>query len=60
MLTRSLALELEYLTGERSEPLMLRRPFAENLMGFPMTWTQLERQETPSSRKSRKSSGGQS
>ncbi|TWA89558.1 hypothetical protein FBZ96_11926 [Bradyrhizobium stylosanthis] len=60
MLTRSLALELEYLTGVQQGPLMLARPFAENYMGFPITWTLLKHSATRSSRKSRKSSDGQS
>ena len=34
--------------------------WVEWLMGFPLGWTALDLSETPSSRKSRKSSGGQS
>ncbi len=38
----------------------LNPPWVEWLMGFPLEWTALEPSETPSSRRSRKSSGGQS
>lgn len=38
----------------------LNPTWVEWLMGFPMGWTELKVSETPSSRKSRKSSGGQS
>lgn len=53
MLTRSLILELEYLTTPGSELLILDRRFAENLMGFPINWTQLAPSGTRSSRKFR-------
>jgi len=42
------------------DPIYLHPCFAEVVMGFPIGWTELEPQATPSSRKSRKSSGGQS
>jgi hypothetical protein len=38
----------------------LNPTWVEWLMGFPLGWTALNASETPSSRKSRKSSGGQS
>lgn len=38
----------------------LNPTWVEWLMGFPLGWTALEPSETPSSRRSRKSSGGQS
>lgn len=38
----------------------LNPKWVEWLMGFPLGWTALEPSETPSSRRSRKSSGGQS
>jgi hypothetical protein len=60
MLTRSLALELEFLTGEQKGPLMLARPFAENMMGFPITWTLSKPLEMLFSPKSPNSSGEQS
>lgn len=44
--------------SERSGP--LNPTFPEWLMGFPLGWTALDPLEIPSSRKSRKSSGGQS
>lgn len=56
MLTRSLALELEYLTGEKQGSLMLERRFVTNLMGFPTNWTQLALSETRLSRSSPRSS----
>ena len=50
----------EGLRISESDPIYLHPSFAEAVMGFPIGWTELERQATPSSRKSRKSSGGQS
>lgn len=41
-------------------PGTLNPTWVEWLMGFPLGWTVLEPSETPSSRRSRRSSGGQS
>lgn len=52
--------------GKKGMPLpraaggLLNPPWVEWLMGFPLGWTALEPSETPSSRRSRKSSGGRS
>lgn len=56
MLTRSLALELEYLTGERNERPLLDVHFAEKFMGYPTNWTELPPSATPSSPRSQPSS----
>lgn len=50
----------EALRISESDPIYLHPSFAEAAMGFPIGWTELEPQETPSSRKSRKSSDAQS
>lgn len=47
----------EGLRSGESDPIYTHPGFAEQAMGFPKDWTLLE---TPSSRKSRKSSGGRS
>lgn len=53
MLTRSLVSELEFLTNETLGPHTLEPRFAERMMGFPESWTDLGPSETPSSRSSR-------
>lgn len=50
----------EGLRISADDPIYLNPCFAELVMGFPIGWTELAPQETPSSRKSRKSSGARS
>lgn len=50
----------EGLRTSETDPIYLHPSFAEAVMGFPIGWTELAPQATPSSRKSRKSSAGRS
>ena len=51
---------IEAVSARSSTTGQLNPTWVEWLMGFPLGWTALEPSATPSSRKSRKSSGGQS
>jgi hypothetical protein len=53
----STVLRVHALVGEHGWRIHPR--FTETLMGFPLGWSEIEPLATPSSRKSRKSSGGQ-
>lgn len=50
----------EWLRDGPDDPIFPHPSFVERVMGFPIGWTELEASATPSSRRSRKSSGGQS
>ena len=50
---------LDWLVESQNQPGRLNPEWVEWLMGFPVGWTELKPLETPSSRKSQKSSGGQ-
>ena len=50
---------LDWLVESQNQPGRLNPEWVEWLMGFPVGWTELKPLETPLSRKSQKSSGGQ-
>jgi hypothetical protein len=50
----------EWLRDGPDDPIFPHPSFVERVMGFPIGWTELDHLAMPSSRKSRKSSGGQS
>ena len=50
----------EALRNGPDDPIYQNPVFVEKLMGYPEGWTEIDASATPSSRKSRKSSGGQS
>ena len=58
--TNNAALQYRGLAAQRGVGGSLNPTWVEWLMGFPLGWTDLEPSATPSSRKSRKSSDGQS